>query len=183
MKDSQNLKLRQDRRIFHLLNHRAEIRRFKIEGQDRLFAPRKFQAEVELLDLKTLENGLLVEMQGEEIHPLFRAWYADFCERDDLERVIKYLSILAQRKVDPAHIAIITRMNFDNPMQRKMELRRVLFKMSKSLSRYYPLIFIDDAEFKLHHLDEFGYLFKKIENTRFYLKCRESRYKVWFEEG
>jgi hypothetical protein len=179
---NQNLKLSQNRSTIVLQGHRAEVRRFTIKGHDRLFKPRIFQVDIDLVDLETVEKDKLPEIPPDFIHPVFQEWHEDFCERDDFQKVLEYLKILAQREVTPTHIAIITGMEFDNPTQRKMELRRVFIKMSKSLTRYYPLIFIGKEEFSQDEQHEYGYLFREIENTRFLLKCRESRFKVWFTE-
>jgi hypothetical protein len=180
---NQNLKLSQNRSTIVLQGHRAEVRRFTIKGHDRLFKPRTFQVDIEMVDMETVENGWLPEIPPDFIHPVFKEWHEDFCVRDEFHKVLEYLKVMAQREVTPAHIAIITRMDFDNPTQRKMELRRVFIKMSKSLTRYYPLIFIGRDEFSQDEHNEYGYLFREIENTRFLLKCRESRFKMWFEEG
>jgi hypothetical protein len=179
----QNLTMNQNKSTIALPNHQAEIRRFKIQGHDRLFKPRSFQVDIDLVDLETVEKGKLPDIPHDFIHPAFGEWHEDFCERDDFQKVLEYLKIMAQREVKPGYIAIITHMDFDNPVQRKMELRRVFIKMSRSLSRYHPLIFIGREAFSHEELDEYSYLFKEIEETRFLLKCRESRFRMWFEEG
>jgi len=179
----QNLKLSQNRSTIVLHGHRVEVRRFIMKGHDRLFKPRTFQVDIDMVDMETVQNGWLAEIPADFIHPAFKEWHDDFCVRDEFHKVLEYLKIMAQREVTPAHIAIITRMEFDNPTQRKMELRRVFIKMSKALTRYYPLIFIGREVFGQGDQVEYSYLFREIENTRFLLKCRESRFKIWFEEG
>jgi len=179
---NQNLRLSQNKSTIALTAHTTKVRRFKIRGHDRHFNPRSFQVDIDLVDLETVERGKLPEIPRDFIHPAFREWHEDFCERDDFQKVLEYLKIIAQREVKPAYIGIITNMDFDNPLQRKMELRRVFIKMSKSLSRYHPLIFIGKTEFSHEEQDDYSYLFKEIEDTRFLLKCRESRYRMWFEE-
>ncbi|MGB6037604.1 MAG: hypothetical protein WBG42_15120 [Cryomorphaceae bacterium] len=164
--------LKQVQKTLSLGGERIEMRKLTIGGRDRVYATQTFQVVIEMIETKAFHKNLIAEAAGTYIDSTFSEWLEDFLQDGDFDSLMGILKTVAGRKKDIAYIGIITELNFTRPEQREFELGRILRYMPQALEKYQALIFVKQDEFSPVELDDYDYMFKMIENSRFMMRCR-----------
>jgi hypothetical protein len=172
---NRHLDLKRVQKTLSLGDERIEMRKLTIGGRDRVYATQTFQVVIELIETKAFYKNLIAEAVGTFIDSSFSEWTEDFLKDGDFDYLLGILKTVAGRKKDIAYIGIITELNFTRPEQREFELGRILRYMPQALEKYQALIFVKQDELSTVELDDYDYMFKVIENSRFMMRCRGGR--------